>query len=203
MGAQVTFEDRTWQVAALVGGRVHLVADDGATACVVAAYLVAAPGFSVIGMAAVAPPAPALWEAVPLAAQERALAWQRHIREVETGLPDAPEKCGVPRPEYDPQRFTLAEREGAKARELTALGWARVSRTTVQRMRLVYRRQGLWGLVDSATCAPRPLPGVLTSGWWPLCWRPCADAAAAGRPPPGRSSSWLSRSWRTPTGRTG
>ncbi|MFD0449175.1 transposase [Streptomyces indonesiensis] len=148
VGAQVTFEDRTWQVAALVGGRVHLVADDGATACVVAAYLVAAPGFSVIGMAAVAPPAPALWEAVPLAAQERALAWQRHIREVETGLPDAPEKCGVPRPEYDPQRFTLAEREGAKARELTALGWARVSRTTVQRMRLVYRRQGLWGLVD-------------------------------------------------------
>ena len=148
VGAQVKFEDRTWQVAALVGGRVYLAAGDGATACVLAAHLVAAPGFSVTGTAAARPPAPALWETVPLAAQERALAWLRHIREVETGLPDGPGSRGVPRPEYDLQRFTLAEREEAKARELAALGWTRVSRTTVQRMRLVYRRQGLWGLVD-------------------------------------------------------
>ncbi|WP_432158871.1 transposase [Streptomyces sp. bgisy153] len=156
VGAQVTFEDRTWQVAAQVDGRVHLAADDGAAACVVAAHLVAAPGFSVIGIAAATPPAPALWETVPLAAQERALAWQRHIREVETGLPGGPES-GVPRTEYDPQRFTLAEREHAKAQELAGLGWARVSRTTVQRMRLVYGRQGLWGLVDKRHLrAPSP-----------------------------------------------
>ncbi|MEV7144667.1 hypothetical protein [Streptomyces tauricus] len=149
MGAQIRFEDSSWQVAALVGGRAHLVAGDGATACVLAAHLVAAPGFSVIGTAAAPPPAPALWETVPLAAQERALAWLRHIREVETGLPEGPgSSSGAPRPEYDPQRFTLAEREAAKARELAALGWIRASRTTVQRMRLVYGRQGLWGLVD-------------------------------------------------------
>ncbi|MCL7494810.1 hypothetical protein ACFVJH_12135 [Streptomyces decoyicus] len=147
MGAQVTFEDRSWQVAALAGGRVYLAADDGATACLMAAHLVAAPGFSVIGTAAAQPVAPALWETVPLAAQERAMAWQRHIREVETGLPGGPES-GAPRPEYDPQRFTLAEREHAKAQELAGLGWARASRTTVQRMRLAYQRQGLLGLVD-------------------------------------------------------
>ncbi|WP_314414864.1 Mu transposase C-terminal domain-containing protein [Streptomyces sp. DSM 40484] len=150
MGAQVTFEDRAWQVTGLVDGRVHLVAEDGATGCVLAVRLVSAPGFSVIGAAAAEPPAPALWETVPLAAQERALAWLRHIREVETGLPGGPAGGGTPRPEYDPQRFTLAEREEAKARELAALGWARAraSRTTVQRRRLVYQRQGLWGLVD-------------------------------------------------------
>ncbi|MFF6787013.1 transposase [Streptomyces sp. NPDC012510] len=148
VGAQVTFEGRTWQVTGLVDGRVHLVAEDGATGCVLAAHLVSVPGFSVTGPAATGPPAPALWETVPLAAQERALAWLRHIREVETGLPGGPASGGTPRPEYDPQRFTLAEREEVKARELAALGWTRASRTTVQRMRLVYQRQGLWGLVD-------------------------------------------------------
>ncbi|MEV7881893.1 Mu transposase C-terminal domain-containing protein [Streptomyces microflavus] len=147
VGALVRFEDRAWQVTGLVGGRVYLVAGDGDSACVLASALVAAPGFAVIGASAAPPVVPVLWEAVPLAAQERALAWLRHIREVETGLPGGP-GSGVPRPEYDPQAFTLAEREAAKARELAALGWSRVSRTTVQRMRLVYGRQGLWGLVD-------------------------------------------------------
>ncbi|GGT02885.1 Mu transposase C-terminal domain-containing protein [Streptomyces cinerochromogenes] len=147
MGAQVRFEDRAWQVIGLADGRVYLVAGDGATACVLAARLVVAPGFAVIGAPAAQPVTPVLWEAVPLAAQERALAWLRHIREVETGLPGGP-GSGTPRPEYDPRAFTLAEREAAKAQELTGLGWARVSRATVQRMRLVYGRQGLWGLVD-------------------------------------------------------
>ncbi|MFI9650514.1 Mu transposase C-terminal domain-containing protein [Streptomyces sp. NPDC052040] len=147
MGAQVRFEDRAWQVTGLADGRVYLVAGDGASACMLAARLVAAPGFAVIGASAAPPVTPVLWEAVPLAAQERALAWLRHIREVETGLPGGP-GSGSPRPEYDPQRFTLAEREAAKAQELTGLGWARVSRATVQRMRLVHGRQGLWGLVD-------------------------------------------------------
>ncbi|MFG3206451.1 hypothetical protein [Streptomyces sp. NPDC048192] len=56
------------------------------------------------------------------------------------------------RPQYDPQRHTLAEREQAKAQELTALDFGRVSRTTVQRMRLAaYRKQGLWGLLDHRT----------------------------------------------------
>ncbi|MFE9539712.1 hypothetical protein [Streptomyces sp. NPDC006691] len=127
VGAQVTFEGRAWQVTGLVDGRVYLVAEDGATGCVMAAHLVSAPGFSVTGPAAGEPPAPALWETVPPAAQERALAWLRHIREVETetGLPGGPAGGGTPRAEYDPQRFTLAEREEVEARELAALGWTR------------------------------------------------------------------------------
>ncbi|WP_406224239.1 Mu transposase C-terminal domain-containing protein [Streptomyces canus] len=61
------------------------------------------------------------------------------------------------RPQYDPERFTLAEREQAKAEELTALGFGRISRTTVQRMRLAYRKQGVWGLLDHRTTrAPTP-----------------------------------------------
>ncbi len=56
-------------------------------------------------------------------------------------------------PEYDPARWTPAQRDAAKARELMALGFPRVTRTTVKRIRLAYRRQGLWGLVD--TCDVR------------------------------------------------
>lgn len=57
MGAQVTFESRAWQVTGLVDGRVHLIAGDGATGCVLAAHLVSAPGFSVTGPTAAGPPA--------------------------------------------------------------------------------------------------------------------------------------------------
>ncbi|MGP4001140.1 transposase [Streptomyces sp. 8N706] len=92
-----------------------------------------------------------LFETAPAAAREKALAWQRHVREVACGLPGGPGSEGVVRPQYDAERFTLAEREQAKAQELTALGFGRVSRTTVQRMRLAYRKQGLWGLLDHRT----------------------------------------------------
>ncbi|WP_328443353.1 Mu transposase C-terminal domain-containing protein [Streptomyces sp. NBC_00386] len=148
MGAQVTFEDRTWQVTGVVDGRVYLAAEDGATGCVLAARLVAADGFEVLGQGAPQIPAAAAWADVPLPARERAMAWLRHIREVETGLPGGPGSGGVPRPEYNPHAFTLAEREHAKAKELAGLGWTKVSRPTVQRMRLAYQRQGLLGLVD-------------------------------------------------------
>jgi hypothetical protein len=148
VGAQVRFEARTWQVTGVVDGRVYLAADDGATGCVLAAHLVAADGFEVAGQAAPQIPGAAVWAELPLSARERAMAWLRHIREVETGLPGGPGSSGVPRPEYDPQAFTLAEREHAKARELAGLGWTKVSRPTVQRMRLAYHRQGMVGLVD-------------------------------------------------------
>jgi len=77
------------------------------------------------------------------------------VREVECGLPGGPGSDGAVRPQYDPARHTPAEREQAKAKELTALGFGRVSHTTVQRMRLTYRKQGLWGLLDHrSTRAP-------------------------------------------------
>ncbi|MEU5205347.1 Mu transposase C-terminal domain-containing protein [Kribbella sp. NPDC020789] len=159
MGAQVRFEDRTWQVTGLVDGRVYLAAEDGATGCVLAARLVAAPDFKVVGRADLPIPSAEAWAALPLADRERALSWQRHIREIETGLPGGSGSAGVPRDEYDPQRFTLAEREHAKARELAALGWTKVSRATVQRRRIAYHKQGLMGLVDHRSLRARTATG--------------------------------------------
>lgn len=141
-----------WQVVALSGQTIHLVGPDGGGEAVLAGYLFADPGFSVIG--GDVPQAARQWglfETAPAAARNKALAWQRHVREVECGLAEGPGSGGVVREQYDPARHTLAEREQAKAEELTALGFGRVSRTTVQRMRLAYHKQGLWGLLDHHT----------------------------------------------------
>ncbi|MFD7958882.1 Mu transposase C-terminal domain-containing protein [Streptomyces ardesiacus] len=158
VGAHVRFRGVKWQVVALSGQDIHLLGPDGGGEVVLAGYLFADPGFSVVGAdAPQAAPQWGLFETAPAAAREKALAWQRHVREVECGLPGGPGSEGAVREQYDPQRHTLAEREQAKAKELTALGFGRVSRTTVQRMRLAYRKQGLWGLLDHRTTrASRP-----------------------------------------------
>ncbi|MBT2407695.1 MULTISPECIES: Mu transposase C-terminal domain-containing protein [unclassified Streptomyces] len=151
VGGHVVFESRTWQVVGLRGKEVRLVDEQGTVATLLANYLFAAADFALVGTAVPAPvPQWGLFATVPPREQERALAWQRHILEVETGLPAA-DKGRAPRPEYDPRARTLAQREQAKAEELTALGFGNVARTTVQRMRLSYRAQGLWGLVDHRT----------------------------------------------------
>ncbi|WTY68933.1 hypothetical protein OG418_00285 [Streptomyces phaeochromogenes] len=157
-GAHVRFRGVKWQVVALAGQDIHLIGPDGGGQVVLAGHLFADPGFAVIG-AEVPQAAPqwGLFETAPAAAREKALAWQRHVREVECGLAGGPGSDGAVRPQYDPEQHTLAEREQAKAQELTALGFGRVSRTTVQRMRLAYRKQGLWGLLDHrSTRAPSP-----------------------------------------------
>ncbi|MFF3735506.1 transposase [Streptomyces sp. NPDC002476] len=153
VGARVRYGGARWQVVALSGQGFHLVGEDGADQVVLAGHLFADPGFAVLGaeQPVQAVPQWGLFETAPAAAREKALAWLRHIREVECGLPGEVGSGGVVRAEYDPDRWTLAEREQAKAAELTALGFGQVSRSTVQRMRLSYRKQGLWGLVDHRT----------------------------------------------------
>ncbi|WP_450165244.1 transposase [Streptomyces albicerus] len=146
-GAYVTFEGRSWQVAAVVSSTVRLVDAHGETASVLSSFLFADPAFTVAGMPAAGVPLWGLFDSVPERERERALAWQRHIREVETGLSGEPGGSDVPRPAYDPARHSLAEREQAKADELAALGWPQVSRATVRRMRARYRSRGLMGLV--------------------------------------------------------
>ncbi|MCX4430250.1 hypothetical protein [Streptomyces mirabilis] len=156
LGAYVTFQGCTWQVAAVAGASVTLVGENGQTASVLASFLVADPAFTVVGSPATGVQPWGLLESVPERERERALAWQRHIREIETGLPGGPGSVGMPRPEYDPQRQSMAEREQDKADELTRLGWPKVSRATVRRMRARYRDQGLWGLI------PRRKPSSAT-----------------------------------------
>ena len=97
------FSGAEYSVVALSGSLVRLLADSGEAAVVAMAYLAGAPDFAVVG----AGPGARGWRrraAGGAAGQGREAArdWERHLTEVETGLPpDAPPGT-VPRPEYRP-----------------------------------------------------------------------------------------------------
>lgn len=97
VGAHVVYRGQTWQVAALRGQQVFLVGEDGTEEALLVGRLFADPGFEVVGgRAPDAVPQWGLFETVPLAAQQRALVWLPHIREVETGRAHPAQVAPVP-----------------------------------------------------------------------------------------------------------
>lgn len=78
----------------------------------------------------------------PKTAADQARWWEGHILEVLHGLPPDAPQAAVPRPEFDPRLRSLAERERAKAAELTAAGH-RMTASGVKQRRQRYRRDGL------------------------------------------------------------
>jgi Mu transposase, C-terminal len=161
VGDRVLFGGGEHQVVGLAGNAVRLLAVSGQAAVVAMPFLLAAPDFAIVGTgtaaAGLAPRlAPqGLLDVLPEHVARAARDWERHLIEVLTGVPpDAPDGA-APRPEFDLAR-PLAERERAKAAELTAAG-VKASARTVRRMRYRYREQGLWGLVD-ARYAPAARP---------------------------------------------
>jgi hypothetical protein len=150
-------------VVGLAGTAVRLLADSGQATVVALPFLLAAPDFAIVRTgAAAAGPVPrlaphGLLDVLPEHVARAARDWERHLIEVLTGVPpDAPDGA-APRPEFDLAR-PLAEREQAKAAELTAAG-VKASARTVRRMRYRYREQGLWGLVDTRHAPAARLAG--------------------------------------------
>ena len=142
-GDWVSFEGGDHQVLAFAGTSVRLRAQDGSEQVVLASYLMAASDFAVAGGIPVPGVEPfGLLDGLPEEVLAAARDWERHVVEVEAGLAPDAEPGAEPRPGYDPQARTLAQRTQAKAAELG------MTSRTVERMRARYARQGLWGLVD-------------------------------------------------------
>jgi putative transposase len=142
-GDWVHFDGGEHQVVAVVGTSVRLRAPVGTESVVLASYLMASPGFMVVGGAPMPRVEPfGLLDGLPGEVLAEAREWERHLVEVETGLPPDAGPGVVPRPEYDPAVCSLLQRERAKAAELG------VSLRTVEYRRARYVAQGLWGLVD-------------------------------------------------------
>lgn len=150
IGDRVVYAGESHTVVALSGTMIRLLADSGRSTVVALGYLLAAEDFELIGAAPAAPKIDpmGLFAALPGHVVEAAREWERHLVEIETGLPPDAKPGARPRPEYDPVTSSVAAREKAKAAELTAAG-RKTSVRTVQRMRSRYRGQGLWGLVDN------------------------------------------------------
>ncbi|MBP2055861.1 transposase InsO family protein [Streptomyces griseochromogenes] len=73
--------------------------------------------------------------------------WERHLREIDDGVPPDAEEGAVPRPGYDPDRFTVRQRLAAKAAEMKALGFRHASAGTIERRRRAYQSRGVFGLI--------------------------------------------------------
>lgn len=159
LGDRVRFDAAEHTVVGLSGVSVRLAADDGTHQVLLATHLQTAPDFTVLsGAAPVSLPPLGLLEAAPKPAVERARWWEQHLSEVESGVPAGAEPNATPRPGYDPERTTLAEREQTKADELTTLG-RQVSVRTIRRKRAAYAASGLWGLVDARAVKPTSATG--------------------------------------------
>jgi len=148
IGDRVLVDGRPNVVIGIAGTRVRMADEDGTVSTATVAELVADPRFE---FPAAAPPRGTRpgtgLEGLPAAAVKEASWWEAHIAEVVYGLrPDAP--AGTwPRPEYDPERTSLTERERAKAAELSAVGRP-VPASTVKHRRQRWEAHGLAGLVD-------------------------------------------------------
>lgn len=125
---------------------MRLLDDAGQVSVVSLAYLTSAPGFALVegGLPRRLEPL-GLLDGLPDDVLAEARMWERHLVELETGLPPGAGPDAVPRPEYDLGSRSLTEREKAKAAELAAAGVSATWRT-VQRKHQRYREQGLLGL---------------------------------------------------------
>jgi transposase InsO family protein len=137
-------------VVGVTGTRVRLADDEGGVRTVTTAELAADPRFEIAAASPKEPLPETGLEGLPAAAVEEASWWEAHIAEVVYGLrSDAPGGTR-PRPQYDPERTSLTERERAKAAELSAAGKT-VPASTVKHRRQRWEAYGLAGLVDRRT----------------------------------------------------
>ncbi|MEV4339031.1 Mu transposase C-terminal domain-containing protein [Streptomyces sp. NPDC049590] len=176
VGSAVHWRGGTYLVAALQGTSVHLFSwhADGEDAVVLLDALHRSPGFRVLDgpdapthdEVPAPPSAPArrplggadLLDGLPDQARQEADFWLDHVLEVHTGLPGFAAPGSAPRPCYDPERTTLRDRYAAKAAELCA-AHHQVSAATVERKRLAWLEQGVWGLVDKRRVRGRSRQG--------------------------------------------
>jgi transposase InsO family protein len=148
VGDRILAEGVPSVVVSVSGTRVRLADDEGRVQTVTAADLADGTRFGIPSPVSPRGPRPETGlEGLPAAAVEEASWWEAHIAEVVYGLrPDAP--AGTqPRPQYDPERTSLTEREKAKAAELSAAG-KKVPASTVKHRRQRWEAYGLPGLAD-------------------------------------------------------
>ncbi|MET9437551.1 Mu transposase C-terminal domain-containing protein [Streptomyces sp. NPDC006551] len=167
LGDAVCWQGGTYLVAALQGHSVYLLSQSpqGEDATILVDALLQASDFTVLRAQRPGEqrprPAPcrkdrsavdglaslALLEGLPQRAQEQVAFWLDHVLEVHTGLPGHASSGATPRACYDPTLTTLRERYATKAAELQA-AHHKVSAATVERKRLAWLAEGVWGLVD-------------------------------------------------------
>ncbi|MFJ2751200.1 Mu transposase C-terminal domain-containing protein [Streptomyces sp. NPDC087297] len=187
VGQVLSWQGKPYLVAALQGTSAHLISQDadGEDAVVLVEALQNSAGFRVLSPGTVpdctvtAGQASAVGRGLGGAglvdglsdkAREDVEFWLDHVLEVHTGLPGFAAPGTTPRSCYDPQHTTLRERYMVKAAELRA-AHHRVSAATVERKRLAWLEQGVWGLVDKRRVRGPSRQGRVDERVVRLLWR--------------------------------
>jgi hypothetical protein len=148
VGDEVLYRGSTYTITMLSGSAAVLTGVTGTVVTLPFAELFAEASFDVIGRRRRAPlPPRGVLEGLSSDVVDKAQWWERHVVEDLTGAPPNASATDTPRPEYDPLRCTLRQREISKISELAVDGHP-VPLSTLQRMRRRYQSQGLLGLVD-------------------------------------------------------
>jgi hypothetical protein len=188
-GARLMLDGAEWEVEECLpqSGRVVLRGADGQRRPATIRTLVNDPGLRPVPVPAAAGPAgrEVVLEDLTGAQREQLHLRVAHVLEAETGFASgSPLRAldGEPRPEYDPDATSVAQRRVAKAAELRALGPEQlkrltgldaVSERTLRRWAGGYRRFGIAGCIDGRT--------VRKSGSRPTITEPVREAIYAVR----------------------
>ncbi|MFB7650180.1 Mu transposase C-terminal domain-containing protein [Streptomyces sp. NPDC056084] len=154
LGARVRWQGGTYRVVALQGAEVQLgcLDEQGHDVRALVAAVVGAEDYALLDDDGQVQDAVRVADTSGLSLlsqAERAAVrdWERHLREIDEGVPPDAAEGTVPRPNYDPARFTVRQRIAAKAAELKALGFKSSSVSTIERRRRAYQARGVFGLV--------------------------------------------------------
>ncbi|WP_084027810.1 Mu transposase C-terminal domain-containing protein [Mycobacterium avium] len=146
-GDEIRLSDGLFTVATLSGGAARLVDAVGEQSVVPLSRITCDPTLELVSGSRPTLTSEEALAGVPEPAAERARWWERHLIEVLTGRQANAEAHTRPRPEYDPTKMSLRQRELAKLSELRAAGHD-LSLNTLQRQRFAYEQHGLLGVVD-------------------------------------------------------
>jgi putative transposase len=157
-GDEIRLSAGVFTVASLSGGAARLVDAVGDHTVMALSQLLSDPALELVSGSRPPLCSEEMLAGIPEAAVERARWWEQHILEILTGRRLGAEPGTRPRPEYDPVKQSLRQRELAKLDELRAAGHD-ISRNTLQRRRFAYERDGLLGVVDGRHNRRRPVFG--------------------------------------------
>ncbi|MFF3373511.1 AAA family ATPase [Streptomyces sp. NPDC002680] len=164
VGDRVRYMGRACTISELRGRRVILSDASGLVAVTDVMAVMLMPGFRLLDHGLTDTGLPVRSPSDDAAVSEQVRWWHAHITEVMTGLPPDAPAGARPRPQYDPARNPLGEREAAKAEELARAGVRGASARTIRRKRQRYQLEGMPGLADGRAGRRRDLE----SRWDPL-----------------------------------